>query len=555
MEKSLNMSTALSWIFGLSITVFMFYFALSGYGLLNNNEGLYAQIAREMFESGRYIIPTLNGVPYLEKPPLLYWLMAGAFHLFGVSEGAARLVPATAGMLTALGMSAFVTHLRGQRTGLYTLIILSTSVGFVAFSRNIFFDGLFTSFLTGALLCLYLWVQKQKTSWLYGVYVFAAAALMTKGLIALVLLGLVWSVYYFCAPKDHLSYWSPLNLKGMALFLMLAAPWHICASLQNADFAWFYFINEHVLRFLGKRVPQDYYSGPVYYYTYRLLIYFIPWVFFFPRCFYKGGRAPTSLGTFLLVWFGVMFAFFSLSQAKANYYLVVVMPALSAFLALHLERQNTFRLCAFLGLLFSLILPLILLAGVWGDIVLLGDVAHILESFTPQTYELWAVLGLAGFLIAFTGRGKAPTGPLFLAASMAGLLVVGASLIPRVEDLISGKHMGLFLAQQKEEIYLYQDYEKISAVAFYLKNPVVLIDSHSQDLLYAQEKGFAPERFQTSDFIKIKGGLILLHTQRLAAFEKTFPDALLVHARPPLLVYRVIEQAPLGSYKNQGIQG
>lgn len=554
MEKTLKIGTAVSWIFGLSITAFMFYFALSRYGLLNNNEGLYAQIAKEMFQSGQYVIPTLNGVPYLEKPPLLYWLMAGAFHLFGAGEGVARLVPATAGMLTALGMSAFMTHLRGQRTGLYTLIILSTSVGFVAFSRNIFFDGLFTSFLTGALVCLFLWTQQKKNSWLYGVYAFAAAALMTKGLIALVLLGLVWTIYYVCSPKEKLSYWGPLNLRGILLFLALAAPWHVCASLQNADFAWFYFINEHVLRFLGKRIPQDYYSGPVYYYTYRLLIYFIPWVFFFPRCFYKGARTHSPLRTFLLVWFCAMFAFFSLSQAKANYYLIVVMPALSAFLALNLERQNTFRLCALLGLLFSLILPLILLAGVWGDIVLLGDVAHILESFTPKTYELWATLGLIGFLIAFLCRGFAPTGPLFLATSMAGLLVIGASLIPRVEDLISGKHIGLFLSHQKEEIYFYQDYEKISAVAFYLKNPIILVDSHSQDLLYAQEKGFEPKHFQTSEDFKRKGGLIVLHAQRRAAFEKAFPNAVRVHERSPLFVYRVIGQAPLDFYKNQGTQ-
>lgn len=147
-ERGTKLFTHLRYILWLSFLLlvgFTFYYGLGSYALANNNEGLYAEIAREMYISHKYIIPMLNGVPYIEKPPLLYWLINGSFHLWGINEFAARFVPATCGVILCFSLVFFSQQINRLGEGLLAGLILSTSLGFVLIARIVFFDMLLTT--------------------------------------------------------------------------------------------------------------------------------------------------------------------------------------------------------------------------------------------------------------------------------------------------------------------------------------------------------------------------------------------------------------------------
>ncbi len=338
--------------------IFFFYFFLSSYGLLNNNEGLYAQISWEMVESGNWTIPHLNGVPYIEKPPLLYWLIAFGFKIFGKTIWVARAVPATLGAITCFLVCQFEKN--NRITSYFPGIVLASSAGFFVFSRMVFFDVGLTFFLTGTLLFFWKYFSLRKNFYLHIAALFLGGAVLFKGLVSLVLIGLVVLAFLFLEKQLKLIF-KLLNPVSLSLFFLVTVPWHVLAAQQEQGFSWFYFINEHVMRFLDQRIPKDYYTGPVYYYVPRLVLYFLPWVIVWP--FLRQFRlANQSLGRFLLCWFFAFLLFFSLSRAKANYYMVVGMPPLALWFGLLLERVKGGYKILVGGVVIS---ALLLLGGVY----------------------------------------------------------------------------------------------------------------------------------------------------------------------------------------------
>ena len=307
-----------------------FYLGMAAYPLANNNEGLYAEIAREMLISGNYIIPHLNYVPYLEKPPLLYWLIALSYHVFGVTAFAARWVPATSAAFVCMGLCWF-----GKKTGRateawLTAIMLTTSLGFIIIGRVVFFDMLLTACLTLALLLFYIWYQHNKKIYLRAAYVFLALAVLTKGLLALVLVPSITIIFlYLVGQRTRIIHL--FDMVGIILFLAVVLPWHIAAVFSYPGFFYDYFINEQFLRFLNERIPRDYYHGPFYYYLPRILIYIFPWSLLLPALIKRRkvmDKNPDKFNLFLGLWVWVPLIFFSISQAKANYYMIISMPAL-----------------------------------------------------------------------------------------------------------------------------------------------------------------------------------------------------------------------------------
>lgn len=334
---------------------FFFYMGLGSYALLNNNEGLYAQIAWEMMDKGNWIIPHLNGVPYIEKPPLLYWLVAGSFKLFGKTEFAARLVPATFGVLTCLALYLFGYSCGKKKQGQYAALILASSCGFIVFSRMLFFDGALSFFLTCSALSFYKFYQTRTQKYLYILSILMAGAVMTKGLVAVVLMGGI--ILSFLSLERQLTFLKFLfNPWSISLFFLLTIPWHWAAALQEPSFSWFYFINEHWMRFLDKRIPKDYYTGPLYYYIPRVVAYMVPWTFLAPFFVRRNsGLFDTSFKRFVSCWFLVPFIFFSVSKAKANYYMVVGIPPLALWLGGYLSEWSRRRLFLAIGMVFSVL--------------------------------------------------------------------------------------------------------------------------------------------------------------------------------------------------------
>ncbi|HET7775102.1 MAG TPA: glycosyltransferase family 39 protein, partial [Azospira sp.] len=204
---------------------------LGDFGLLNNVEGMYAEIGREMLTGSgwqHWVIPHLNGVPYIEKPPLLYWSIAVSMSLFGEHDWAVRLVSVSAGFICLGFVYAYGRAMAGARFGFLAAFALGTSAGFVMMSKVAMTDALLSGYLTGALLLSHWALRQQRLRLLWAAMVCLALAVLAKGLVAFALYGLVWFGWLVTAGR---SQWRSavvfLNRpSAWGVFLLVVAPWH-----------------------------------------------------------------------------------------------------------------------------------------------------------------------------------------------------------------------------------------------------------------------------------------------------------------------------------------
>lgn len=489
------------WLIAVAALVFIFA-GLGSYAILDNNEGLYAEIPREMLAAHdwrAWIIPHLNGLPYMEKPPLLYWLTALSFALFGIAEWSARLVPACSALGCMWLLVWFGRKVGRAQAGRLAALMFVSGTGVTAMSRVLMFDMLLTVLLTAALMHAYLFFRSglaQHLRWAYG---FAALALLAKGLVALILFGFVLVAWLFVMHGFSRQFWQALRKcfdpLAVLVFTALAVPWHVAASLTEPVFAWFYFINEHVLRFLGRREPHDYYAGAWWYYLPRMVIYLFPWSFLlvgmWPRTQRIEDKAAISLRRFLaLAWLAPLL-FFSISSAKANYYLVAVMPFAALHLAIAVEeradRSGAGRLLP--GLLLA-VLALILCAvlavrGISGriELTILG---------LPQQQFIMGVLAGLAFLGALSGWLARRAPRIGVQAYLVPALWVGAALMAvllAMEPWVSTRQTAQFLQNSLagRTVYLFRNFEEQSSLPFYLRHPVMVVDSRSNDLFWGNK--------------------------------------------------------------------
>lgn len=301
--------------------------------LIDPDEGRYAEIPREMLERGDLITPTLNYVKYFEKPPLLYWLNAASLKIFGQTEFAARLPSALCGLATLLATYLIARKLYDRRTALFSAIILGTSAGFVLQSRIILTDMLLTFCLTSALGAFIIAAQREgrrssPLTW-YLFYLFCALAVLAKGLIGIVFPGGIIFVYLLLTGN-----WRVINrmrlTTGLLLFLGVTVPWFVAVSLQNPEFARFFFIHEHFERFTSK-VHGRY--QPIWFFLPVLLGTMLPWSFFIPGALVRAWRnrrhEDSQAGLYLLIWIALIFLFFSKSSSKLVPYILPIFPPLA----------------------------------------------------------------------------------------------------------------------------------------------------------------------------------------------------------------------------------
>jgi 4-amino-4-deoxy-L-arabinose transferase-like glycosyltransferase len=554
-----------------ALGAFCLLWGLGSYGLLNNNEGLYAQIAREMLYSGNFILPHLNGVPYIEKPPLLYWLIAFSYRLFGVHETAARLVPAVSGFLTLLLSYQAARRWFSENTAFLAAIILGTSLGYAIFCRMVFFDGLLTCFLTATLLSYFRWEQTQtQRLYLRLSYILLGLAILTKGFIALILVGLVVTVYNLITRKPFKQWWRALDGWGAILFLLITVPWHILAAAQDPQFAWFYFVNEHILRFLGKRQPQDYYRGPFYYYTYRLVLYVWPWCLLFVTFLLKvpglSQHPSAAFKRFLAIWFWTFLIFFSVSRAKANYYMVTALPPLILLLAAKIEEvqekhRHLIALCTSAG---SLLLMLIAVIGAllkcdcfsWIGFTLPIAVQAFIATLSWPLIIAFILLGLV--IGGGVRQSRLSLKGLFLLSGLNSCLTIATAIhtMPVFERLVSARPLIHRLRPNPSTVCLYRDYEKMSSIVFYLGDlssylrdlirPIPLIDSLSQDLLYGQNSGRRPDLFLSlkDPQTTIRCPVIIVLRNRLSEFQSYLPFYKVNDQEENIIVFKKIMYSP-----------
>jgi 4-amino-4-deoxy-L-arabinose transferase-like glycosyltransferase len=323
---------------------FLFGFRLGTYPLANPDEGRYAEIPREMVVTGDWVTPRLDGVKYFEKPPLLYWAVAACYTVLGRSEWSMRAMPALFGLAGVLMTYAVARRMYGRDTGLAAAIVLGTSLMWFALSRLLVLDMAVSVLMSATLFCFILGVREPpgaRRRWLlYGVYAGAALATLTKGLIGVLVTGAV--MFFWLLICDQWKRLRPLHLpSGAAIFLAIAAPWHVLAAQRNPDWARFYFVHEHWERFTTTTHGRE---EPFWYFAPILLLGLFPWTGFLwaaLRDTWHGGwraRKANADTWFFAIWAGFIFLFFSKSQSKLAPYILPVFPALAVPIGAALVR-------------------------------------------------------------------------------------------------------------------------------------------------------------------------------------------------------------------------
>ncbi len=304
---------------GLMISFFYAIF-LGERPLMAPDEGRYSEIPREMVISGNYTTPRLNGITYLEKPPLFYWMQAASIQLFGIDEGSLRLTTLFMGVLGCLFLYIAGRKLFNRRTGILSALILATSFLYYCMAHFITLDMTLTTLLSATLLSFILGVNESKRSiqrfYFWAMYIFAAGATLTKGLVGIGFPGLIifiW-IWVFNRWRDLKNYCLPT---GTLIFLLIATPWHVLAQLETKQFLQFYFIDQHLLRYFTDYADRQ---QPLWFLPISLLIGLFPWTFFLPQSIKMGlTRSPQEQGSypsrlFLLIWAGVIFSIFQFQK-------------------------------------------------------------------------------------------------------------------------------------------------------------------------------------------------------------------------------------------------
>ena len=457
----------------------LFFWRLGVPGLMDPDEGRYAEIAREMLASGDFITPQLNFLPYLEKPPLVYWLTALSIWIGGPHEWTARLIPAVSALLGLSAVYWLARRLFGEETARLATVITATSAGYFLLGRILTLDMPLTACLTWAVALAYVaWRQEERRA-LFWAYLAMGLGVLTKGPVAVVLPALIFLVWMIL--EKQWRQWRRLWHPGGALLLVLiVVPWYLLAAWQNPEFFRYFFWEEHVQRFVNPRVHA---GQPVYFYVGVVLVGMLPWTFLLPWAWgasrdKEADAQAASDRRFLLVWFGVVFVFFSLARAKLFPYLLPGLPPLALLLARALastavdeQQQSSIWRWTLRGWLLT---AAALLAA--GFILFLG---------APQTWERLAFLApyltAGGILLAalplllLLGR--------FSPAARRGILIGGALILnillilglERLAPQRSPRLLAELINQQRQAhsvILGYQSYSQ--GISFYTGQPVYL---------------------------------------------------------------------------------
>ena len=463
--------------------LFAIWFEPAGSYLAEPDEPRYAEIPREMLASRDFVTPRLNGVPYFEKPPLLYWFNAAALSVFGETPWAARLPTRLAGLGTTLLVGFSVARARGRPAGIAAAALFLASPMVLTFSRLNLTDGLLTFFFTATLLAGREAVERREAgrgaaamSALTGAL--AAAGFLSKGLVAIVLPGGILLLWCLAArrPRALLAL-----LAGPALpaFVLLAAPWFVMAERRNPGFLQFFFIHEHLQRFATAEASRP---GPIYYFGMVFVLGFLPGLPFF----FSGWRRVTADrdALFYAIWFAVVLVFFSVSRSKLSPYLFPAFPAAAALAARGFSGSGQ-RRGRWLG---AALISTALLAAAAAIPAVRRTVAH--EGVTAVAVAATALL-LAGSWGAWALRGRPRVALASLTAGW-GLLYVGLAVIyphtPTARDLQElARGASEAAASSHAPVVFYRTY--VQTIPWELKQSPVPVADHTGEL----ESWFLPE--------------------------------------------------------------
>jgi 4-amino-4-deoxy-L-arabinose transferase-like glycosyltransferase len=513
---------------------------------MDDVDAVQAQIARNMLASSDWVTARLNGVAYLEKSPLIYWMMAASYRVFGVRDWAARLPLALAVILLCWVTYRFARWaFDSDDAGAFSGLALASCVGLFLFTRILIPDATLTLTITGAVWAwLRLLEPRERPDWRWPTLLGAClgCGLLLKGLIAVVF-PVLTALVYMAITRQLFSgaAWKRLQ---PALFvivaLVIAAPWHVLATVRNPPhfafslhsgpgeyrgFFWFYFFNEHLLRFLNLRYPRDYNTVPRLWFWLFNLVWLFPWSVYLPaaaKLSYAQNSRAGRVRLMALCWIGVVMVFFTFSTTQ-EYYSMPIYPALALLIGSAMTsegpwvRRGTRILLGIFAALFVVIA--VLLAMVW-RVPATGNISEALSQ-NPEMYTLslghmtdltvksfaYLKLPLAMAALAFAGGALG----LFWSRSVtrAALVTAAAMIIfvqaARIAMVRLDAYFGSYpLAQALEQnprgqLIEGNAYYAFSSVFFYTNRTALLWNGRVNNLEYGSYAPNAPDVFINDD--------------------------------------------------------
>ena len=442
---------------------FLFLAGLGTPGLLDYDEACYAEVAREMYTSGEYLTPTLNGEPFFEKPPFLYWTQVAGFHLFGPGPLGARVFNTAAAVSLVLALFLFARRPLGHRGAFLSALILGTSLEFVGLARIAFTDMFLALWLFLCLGCFHRSYEKCRAettgglSWFLSACFFSGLAMLTKGAVGIVLPGTAIFLFLLIQRRLRFLFHPPRFIPGLVLLLGVGLSWYLLLGLTHTggfSFMKELFWEHHVGRFSR---PMQGHSGPFYYYVPVIVLGFLPWSpFLLPALAGNGlARAEGECRRYLMltgIFAAVTFLFFSAAATKLPNYIAPILPC-TALLVSHAFLQSV-HVPAPAGRLWkwavrSSVSSLFLLSALWITAPLLlqmlpdwlGEKALKRPGLAEPLDLGWGpYLAAVALILAAAGGGLLFRKKRFLAASrvlaagmFAFFLVVMFLLVPRLD--------------------------------------------------------------------------------------------------------------------------
>jgi len=512
--------------------------------LMDDVDGVQAQIARNMLASGDFVTARLDGVPYLEKAPLIYWLIAGSFKIFGATDWAARIPMVLAAIALAWLTAAFGNWAFGRRAGFYAGLCIATCFGLFLFTRILIPDVMLTASIALSMWAFLRAIDETEPRRRWWALVLAASlgtSLLFKSLIGIVF-PVGAAIVYLALTRQlfERKVWRALHpWTGLLVALAIAAPWHILAALRNPPyfdftmrsapgeyhgFLWFYFINEQLLRFLNMRYPRDYDTVPRLYFWLFHLLWLFPWSVYLPavvKLSFKPLDRAGKTRLLALCWAGFILVFFTFSTTQ-EYYSMPCYPALALLLGSAMAaggnwiRYGTRALC---GIFVAAAIAVLTLYFMAWHLPTPGDISRALTS-NPGAYKLslghmedltiasFAYLRLpllvaaAASLIGAAGTFRAQGQRAFLAIALMAVVFFQAARIAMAafDPFLSSRPLAnALLRSPAGKLIVDHHYYWASSVLFYTdaenKQGVLLLNGRFNNLVYGSYAPGAPDVF------------------------------------------------------------
>ncbi|MFL6312883.1 MAG: glycosyltransferase family 39 protein [Terriglobales bacterium] len=524
-------------------------------GLMDDVDAVHGQIARNMVQSGDWVIAHLDGVPYMEKAPLPYWLIAICYLLMGVHDWVARIPTALAAVLLCFVTARYGAWAFGRRAGFYAGLVLATSIGLFLFTRILIPDVMLTLTITICFMAFQRAMNEDgeephSRRWPALIGIALGVGVLLKGLLAL-LVPVGGALVYLAITRQLFSRgtWRKLRpVSTILIFLLIAAPWHVLATLRMPPyfnfsmhsgpgeyhgFFWFYFFNEHLLRFLNLRYPRDYNTVPRLAFWLLNLVWLFPWSAYLPgaaKLNYKPVDRAGRTRLLALCWAGFLMLFFTFSTTQ-EYYSMPIYPALALLLGCAMHNQGKFitfgsRTIAVISTVAVAVIGAVLFAV--RHVPAAGDISSALQQH-PESYTLSlghmgdltlqslaylrAPLMVAGiaFLVGAAGgwlRGRrafiafAAMMVLFLHASRMALVVFDPYLSSRpIAEALLRAPSGQLIVDGA--------YYPFSSIMFYSNKGALLLNGRVNNLEYGSYAPNSPSVFiNDAAFIRLWSGTI-----------------------------------------------